>query len=513
MTSRSYIWQTERPREQQVFLATVCKVYRKYTQGRLPSLLNLNFQIDEVATTGSMSPPTTHAQPALYQGGAPSMSSSSLAAPPLLRSRQGSHSSVASSSMTGAESHYAASSLRQGRPSVDSRRAEGSFSSVNPAESALREGPYPSPGSAAGHAMQQYTPVPGMGKSASDVYDPSPLQHSSSARYPEEQYSQSRTPGLAIPNSDSQRSLRDQSPTPQPQFVSQSPAKGSYPNSGYMSPTERPNGLATRNVSEARTPTQATYGFREQAIPPPSTSQLPVQQPQPPQLSNSSEFINEGYGSESAMPTPIPTQTSGFDQTPIPSAFPKRARDESGRSEESKRAMLAPIVTNPSMPKNPARALQKQRGSREAEPRPAEREDDVRPTVVDTRIPEPQVELMQQPVRDHEPIPDSQPQTRARRASFVEAPAATPYSRDLLLRAGSFAKAEALLEQDEDDGEDMEDATMANVEEILEGFDWGNHMVEYVGSERQGSEAIEARLLDELNALEAVSLDVFGRYC
>jgi uncharacterized glyoxalase superfamily metalloenzyme YdcJ len=77
----------------------------------------------------------------------------------------------------------------------------------------------------------------------------------------------------------------------------------------------------------------------------------------------------------------------------------------------------------------------------------------------------------------------------------------------MLLRAGagSFAQAEALLEQDDADGEEMEDATMANVEEILEGFDWGNHAVESSGSYRAGAEAIEARLLDELNALEAVS--------
>jgi hypothetical protein len=77
----------------------------------------------------------------------------------------------------------------------------------------------------------------------------------------------------------------------------------------------------------------------------------------------------------------------------------------------------------------------------------------------------------------------------------------------MLLRAGagSFAQAEALLGQDGANGEEMEDATMANVEEILEGFDWGNHAVESSGSYRAGAEAIEARLLDELNALEAVS--------
>lgn len=90
---------------------------------------------------------------------------------------------------------------------------------------------------------------------------------------------------------------------------------------------------------------------------------------------------------------------------------------------------------------------------------------------------------------------------RVRRASFVPPPQSGPYSREVLLRGNSFPQAGQLLEEETRD-EDLEDVTMANVEEMLEGFDFGMES----GTHHQGTaEAIEGRLLDELNALEAVS--------
>jgi hypothetical protein len=513
MTSRTYIWQTERPRDQQVFLATVCKIYRKYTQGRLPSLLNLNFQIDEVPTE-SISPPPVHAQPTLYNGGAPSASQSSLAAPPALRSRQGSHSSIASSQMTGQESHYTAPSTRQ-RPSVDSRRAEGSFSSQNrPMDVGHREGPYAASASPiygpGGQPVQQYTPVPGMGRQMSEPYEPSPLQGTTRRDYDyDDAHSRSQPRNIHVPYNEHQGMSMSISPTRvMPHFPPSGSNQGSYPNAS--SPlAERPSGLASRNVSEARTPTQATYGFREQAIPPPATLQIPpVQQSQPPptpaQAGQSSEVpVEDGYASD-AMLTPVPAASNGFEQALTPPALPRRNIDAPVRSEEKKRAMLPPIITNASgssaAPRS-AIAVEREQAKREAE---TSREQEKTPVVKEVKhvqLPPPP------PPPEIDEEADREPQPRARRASFVAPPTTTPYSRDMLLRAGagSFAQAEALLEQDDADGEEMEDATMANVEEILEGFDWGNHAVESSGSYRAGAEAIEARLLDELNALEAVS--------
>lgn len=174
--------------------------------------------------------------------------------------------------------------------------------------------------------------------------------------------------------------------------------------------------------------------------------------------------------------------------------------------------MLPPIVTNPSNSSStngsvtrPPALPERQQGQRESEVKQE------KPPVEEVKQEKPagkEIKQVQFPPEETDDEPDREPQPRARRASFVAPPTTTPYSRDMLLRAGSFAQAEALLEQDDADGEEMEDATMANVEEILEGFDWGNHGVESSGSFRQGAEAIESRLLDELNALEAVSVEV-----
>jgi hypothetical protein len=95
-----------------------------------------------------------------------------------------------------------------------------------------------------------------------------------------------------------------------------------------------------------------------------------------------------------------------------------------------------------------------------------------------------------------------------RRASFH--PSAQPtagYSRDVLLRS-SFAvtgTAGDLLEDPASGDKALEDETLANVEELLEGFDWGS-MDPSRGDEQRGgaTEVFESRLLDELNALEAV---------
>lgn len=40
MTTRRYHWTTERPKDQAAFLTSVVKVYKEYTHGRLPELIN-----------------------------------------------------------------------------------------------------------------------------------------------------------------------------------------------------------------------------------------------------------------------------------------------------------------------------------------------------------------------------------------------------------------------------------------------------------------------------------------
>ncbi|ORY34282.1 exocyst complex component Sec3-domain-containing protein [Naematelia encephala] len=119
MTIRRYQWQTERAKDQLHFLNSIVKVYKTYTKGELPELIN--FQ-----------PPP----PSAVLNGAPTMesrqpSSSSMASPPPSRNselvppqafktqRSGSSSSMAS----GQSSFYQSSdAMSRGRPSLDDQR-------------------------------------------------------------------------------------------------------------------------------------------------------------------------------------------------------------------------------------------------------------------------------------------------------------------------------------------------------------------------------------------------------
>jgi hypothetical protein len=111
MTSRTYVWHTERSQDQQSFLVTMCKIYQKYTLGRLPSLINLDLQHDDA--TNSYRPVQ----------GKESSQSNLIASEPLIppqqnKSRQGSHSSIASSQKAGGLDASRSGAYRN-RPSQD----------------------------------------------------------------------------------------------------------------------------------------------------------------------------------------------------------------------------------------------------------------------------------------------------------------------------------------------------------------------------------------------------------
>jgi hypothetical protein len=100
-----------------------------------------------------------------------------------------------------------------------------------------------------------------------------------------------------------------------------------------------------------------------------------------------------------------------------------------------------------------------------------------------------------------------------RRASFhPNAQHSVGYSRDVLLRSSiaPTGTAGALLEDPAVADKELEDETLANVEELLEGFDWGSVELTRGDEHRSTSttEVFENRLMDELNALEAVSYSI-----
>jgi hypothetical protein len=87
-----------------------------------------------------------------------------------------------------------------------------------------------------------------------------------------------------------------------------------------------------------------------------------------------------------------------------------------------------------------------------------------------------------------------------RRASFHPPPMNTAFSREVLLtsKAGLLPGGGMVVADDKDDDE----AILANVEEMLEGFEWTTGGD---GKKKGSTDAIENRLLDELAALDSVS--------
>lgn len=92
------------------------------------------------------------------------------------------------------------------------------------------------------------------------------------------------------------------------------------------------------------------------------------------------------------------------------------------------------------------------------------------------------------------------PEPPQRRVSFVPPELTTAYSRDVLLTQRTGLLGADVMSADE---EEAADAIMANVEELIEGFDW-TASATTGDSGRKGPDAIEQRLLDELGALENV---------
>ncbi|RXK38676.1 hypothetical protein M231_03986 [Tremella mesenterica] len=95
-----------------------------------------------------------------------------------------------------------------------------------------------------------------------------------------------------------------------------------------------------------------------------------------------------------------------------------------------------------------------------------------------------------------------------RRQSFHPPPLNTAFSREVLLtsRTGVLPGVAGLTVDDDGGGED---AIMASVEEMLDGFDWTAMAVDEHGRKKGSSDAIETRLLDELSALDSANIHAF----
>lgn len=423
MTIRRYHWQTDRPKEQLSFLLALLKVYRTYTKGQSPELINF--------------PPPPESRPP------PSSSGSSES---ISTSQNGHGAYDGHLSPTSPQSIPQNIDLRP--PQLHKSQRSGSSSSFNSAQSSSYQsenGQIPR----GRYGDQQHTP-------RADSFSRSPL---ADPGIPPARTSFERRPSgdnrLGTSNGSTGRITPGASaPSPYTQ------GNGSGLGLGVPSRRDDRPLAPHREASEASTYLDRPDQVRRPSIDrvkQPSRPTSPASPERPARPSRAAARLSRDM-SDSGTPTPRA-------HTPQPSLDRKESH-----IPPPIQSQLAPTITttlpSPALPSH------------------------------DTLSPNPLSAGSSESGREHR-----RPQ---RRASFHPPPLETAFSREVLLtsRTGLLPGAGLTV----DDGDSKEDAIMASVEEMLEGFDWtAPSMSGEGGTKKSGADAIEGRLLDELAALDSVS--------
>ncbi|KIR55087.1 exocyst protein [Cryptococcus gattii Ru294] len=385
MTTRRYHWTTERPKDQAAFLTSVVKVYKEYTHGRLPELINF-------------APPSSQPQPPSQQQVPPDtdlnepfplprVGNTDLTPPqPFGRSyRANSSSSVNSSQTLGSHYQPSYSESSRGRPSQDDD-----------------------------HTARR--PSTGDGRAAMPPRAVGPGN------------------GVGMGPPPAQRKMSDDK-------------------------AERIGPSALRNVSAA------------------------------------SEYEPGAAGDAS-----LRMKKSESDMGAIAETETERSvsAGDGGKANQSNRIPSAPVIREPSPPQQSTSTPQ---ASEKVKPKPAP------PTITTTDLSVPSPGLTTSATFSSSPVSATRP---SRRASFHPPPLDTTISRDVLLqsRTGLLPGAAGMTI----DASEGDDGVLKNVEEMLEGFDWGM-IAGGLGvsgeGRKKGADVIENRLLDELTALDSAIIHAF----
>lgn len=413
MTIRRYHWQTDRSKEQVSFLTALVKVYRTYTKGQSPELINFPpVSESRPIPTASASSDSINNSAYDYNAGSPSATPSNLdLRPPQMpkTQRSGSNSSFASAQSSSYQSEQGQGSRsrlidqRQHTPRAESfSRSPLADSNIPPARTSFDRRP---------SGDSRLTPVVsnGHGRGGSGSGSPSPYGHSNGSGI-----------GLGAPTSGSGRN-GDRPSNPQREMSE---------TSTYQERSDRAHRPSMERLQQNARPAS------------PASPERPIR-PSRGLPKGSVDMVSGGSGSGSRDQISRPSTSDRRDNVPPPL-----------------QSQLAPTITttlpSPALPSAETLA-----------PTPTESK---RPT---------------------------------RRASFHPPPLQTAFSREVLLtsRTGLLPGAGLTV----DDGEAKEDAIMASVEEMLEGFDWTASAANGEGGvKKRGADAIEGRLLDELAALDSV---------
>jgi hypothetical protein len=420
MTIRRYHWQTDRSKEQISFLTALLKVYRTYTKGQSPELVNF--------------PPPPESRPV------PTAS---------ISSDKISHASAYDGHITPISPSVAPSGLDLRPPQLPKTQRSGSSSSFASAQSS------------------SYQSEQGQG-SRSRLVDQ--RQHAPRAE------SFSRSP-LADSNIPPARTSFERRPSGDARSFSNGNGRvtpGVASGSPYGNGTVNGLGLGVPISGPGRTGERPSHPQREQS----ESSNYPDRPDRPDRAHRPSmEFLQQ------------------TDRPISPASSEKPARPSRG----------APGTSVDMFAKGSGTGS----GTRDqAPPSASDRNDNVPPPlhsqlapIITTTLPSPGLAsagTLTSTSTDRKPT---------RRASFHPPPLTTAFSREVLLtsRTGLLPGAGVTVE----DGEAKEDAVMASVEEMLEGFDWTAQAADGEGGvKKRGADAIEGRLLDELAALDSVSFGV-----
>ncbi|GHJ89203.1 hypothetical protein NliqN6_5605 [Naganishia liquefaciens] len=471
MTSRSYSWHCESPHELYQFLQNLLKVYVKYTRGNLPQLSGIEYQ--ETQSPNFLSPSNKNVSLPVQQS----------LQPPLMQDRKDS----ASSQGSGVGSGYGstAPSHRTGSGSVDHTAQMRS----SPQERRMyfpesRQSPSPGPANLQQNLSVQKQPSVQQSQTMEQENSAPSVSHTRQ-RTADHEISQAPQPvpsKTLIENghSGSSKPQRNDYATDFTREQGSSGSKLPLPGSGQSTlhrdastaPPQANTSVSRRNEqTRARSPS-----------PPPS---MTVEPPTPipgdvatmETIQGARPFENDRQPSRDVSPQ----ASRGNVETPEPSHSLTAGALPPASNATKQRARLAPIVTSTNDAEDTAGKSKPSSEVHAPESKPAEPIDRV---------------------------------ARMRRASFHPSVQPTAgYSRDVLLRS-SFAvsgTAGALLEDPASTDKELEDETLANVEELLEGFDWGSVDIARGEEYRVPSttEVFESRLLDELNALEAANIHAF----
>jgi len=504
MTSRTYKWRTDNARDLTEFLNNLAKTFKQCT-GEMPRLINFSLNQKAAAMSAGPTIPAAQSQPAPSQhsrySDASTLGAGQYPPVPAMPERdrdrdRGQQKQYQSQQLTAGD-HTSQPSLpplspytplrltpnspRGGQlPNMSPRGAPASLRSPRTPQSAL-PGSAPPPPTASAHLLPPRN-APGMASTQS---------LSSSHR-------SNNSIDMAAPRnrrpshgSDTGRSIasQDGSDYRKPKVVSSRAAEGNAIGLGIPPQPQR------RGSGDDRRSPIAQTGPR---FPPEGSSyRRPSASERPP-----SHADEDPYGGMDEDPY---GGMAGDEGLAIPPVAP-------GRSE----VLVTPVVKEPAGYDVPS-----QRPGTSASLRKDDRERSGTPTAAGgdksadsssvSRSPAPrstpklEVDTLAPPrPRERSTTPDLLA-SQQRRVSFHPPPLTTAYSRDVLLtsRTGMFG---AIGE--DDDPDEAGDAIMSNVEEMIEGFDW---TAATVGGADRSKDVIEGRLLDELAALESVSLGIRER--